>query len=94
MPTGGEAGMRQQADAGTEKAAGPPVPGVAPTPLPTSTPAPQPAMGMAPEAAGAAAGPAGAVRWLEIGLASIVVILAALTVFASLKMRGMGSRGG
>lgn len=92
LPTG-EEGMRQQADAGSEKVAGPPAPAVAPTPLPTSTPAPQPALGIAPEASPAAAGPAGAVRWLQMGLALVVVILAALTVFASWQRR-VGSRGG
>lgn len=34
---------------------------------------------------------AGAVRWIEISLALVVVILAALTVFASLKMGRVGS---
>jgi len=90
MATGGETGVRPPTGAGTEKASSPPSLAATPTPTPTGGAM----LGVSPPAEGgspAAAGPPGAVRWVELGLALVVVILAALTLFARRRVRGVRS---
>ena len=92
MATGGETGVGPPTDAGAEKVSSPPSLASTPTPAPTG----EATLGASPLAQGGtpvAAGPPGAVRWIEIGLALMVVILAALTLFARQRVRRVGSGG-